>query len=165
MISHKRLTELLDYDSFTGVFTNRITRNSRAVKGDIAGSLNCEKGYIEIGIDGTRHLGHNLAWFYIHEKFPTMELDHKDQNRSNNAIDNLRLITRQGNNRNHSRQANNTSGYVGVHLCKETGKWRAMIKVDGKNISLGRHIELKDAISARLNAERDYGFDVRHGMN
>lgn len=36
------------------------------------------------------------------------------------------------------------------------GKWRAMITVDGKNISLGSYARKEDAIQARLNGERKY---------
>jgi hypothetical protein len=42
----------------------------------------------------------------------------------------------------------NTSGFKGVTLEKSTGKWRAVIRHNGKNISLGLHVTPEQAAAA-----------------
>ena len=37
---------------------------------------------------------HRLVWFYIHGKWPEMELDHINNNKRDNRIENLREVTR-----------------------------------------------------------------------
>lgn len=53
-------------------------------------------------------------------------------------------------------QDNNTSGHKGVSLIKKTGKYRAYIKIKGKQIHLGHYDYLQDAIEAREKAEKLY---------
>ncbi len=52
--------------------------------------------------------------------------------------------------------SNNKSGCKGVHLHKQSGKWRAKIMLDGKYIDLGLHQSLKSATRARKQAEELY---------
>lgn len=50
----------------------------------------------------------------------------------------------------------NTSGVVGVGINRALNKWIAYITIDKENINLGAYIDKKDAIIARLKAEREY---------
>lgn len=50
---------------------------------------------------------------------------------------------------------NNTSGIKGVSYHKKAGKWRAQIRVKGKNYYLGLYSDIRDAEQARLRAERE----------
>jgi len=45
---------------------------------------------------------------------------------------------------------------------KDSGKWRARIRVDDISISLGTYKNKDDAIKARKNAEIKYGFTGGH---
>lgn len=51
---------------------------------------------------------------------------------------------------------NNKSGHVGVHWCKSKGLWKALIYVHKKCIYLGGYHDIKDAIRAREDAEKEY---------
>jgi len=66
-----------------------------------------------------------------------MHVDHIDGNGLNNRRSNLRLATRSQNNHNQKLTNRNTSGYKGVRIRKDTGRWSAEIKLNGKKISLG----------------------------
>lgn len=57
---------------------------------------------------------------------PLEQVDHKDGDGLNNRRDNLRLATIAQNKRNRGMQANNTSGYLGVHQTS-TGRWEVTI--------------------------------------
>lgn len=48
---------------------------------------------------------------------------------------------------------NNTSGIKGVSYHKKSGKWRAQIRVQGKNYYLGIYERIEDAAAAREKAE------------
>ena len=50
----------------------------------------------------------------------------------------------------------NTSGIQGVSLHKPTNKWRAYIKINGKQIHLGLFDDIEDAANARHLAEKEY---------
>lgn len=52
--------------------------------------------------------------------------------------------------------ANNTSGVKGVCWAKETGRWQAGIKKDGRQIYLGQFDTLEAAAAARAQAEQKY---------
>lgn len=82
--------------------------------------------------------------------------DHINKNPMDCRKANLRPATQQENMRNISLQKNNTSGVTGVSIHKQTGKWRARIMVDYKEIALGLFDNKEDAIKARLQAEIKY---------
>lgn len=72
--------------------------------------------------------------------------------------DNCRWITLQKNcwNRDKRPRKTNTSGCLGVQWRMDSKKWRAVIVVNGKCISLGSFVDKQDAIKARKKAEKEY---------
>lgn len=58
-----------------------------------------------------------------------LEVDHIDGNRLNNQRLNLRLCNSSQNKMNRPARKDNTSGYKGVSLHKQTQKWSARIKI------------------------------------
>jgi len=58
--------------------------------------------------------------------------------------------------RNRRVQANNNSGVKGVSYFTKTSKWRACIKINGKNKHLGYYETIKEAEEARKQAELKY---------
>lgn len=82
-------------------------------------------------------------------------IDHADRNKSNNRKHNLRQATASQNVMNSTLRKNN-SGITGVMLDKRRNKWRAVIKLNQKSISLGEYADKDDAIKARLLAEAKY---------
>jgi len=66
---------------------------------------------------------------------PPLTIDHKDGNRSNNRLSNLRSASEQQQKWNMKLRADNRSGFRGVH---PTGvRWLARINIDGKYRHLG----------------------------
>ena len=146
MIDSNRLRELLSYNQATGVF-NWNSRKGGVRVGDVAG-CKTPLGYILIGLDGSLYLAHRLAWMYVHGEFPTAWIDHKDRNKSNNRIDNLRPATCPENMANTGVRSTNQSGFKGVSWDKKNKKWRATITVKARQISLGRYELLEHAALA-----------------
>lgn len=118
-------------------------------------------GYLSISIADSSYYAHRLAWKLMHGSDPGI-IDHIDGNPINNRISNLRNTTVKGNRRNGTRAAHNTSGTMGVNLAPN-GKWRAYIKQDGRQVSLGTYLDKADAIAARKAAEQDMGYHKNHG--
>lgn len=83
-------------------------------------------------------------------------VDHKNNNRLDNNVNNLRWSTKQENNQNKSISKNNTSGYQGVAFYKSSDKWRVQIMINGKNKCLGYFDNIEDAVDARRKASKKY---------
>jgi hypothetical protein len=108
---------------------------------------------------------HRLIWCCYYGKWPESNLviDHKNGNHYDNTIENLRLVTHAENSRNRSTPKDNTSGHIGVYWRKEKKKWQVQIGSNGKTIHIGYFKNKEDAIKARKEAEKKYGFHENHG--
>lgn len=113
-------------------------------------------GYLGIVIGPKRYLAHRLCWLLHYGELPKDQIDHINGNKTDNRIVNLREATNSQNGKNLKLSARNTSGVTGVTFDKQTQKWRASIKVDGKDINLKRWASFEDAVSARKAAEQKY---------
>lgn len=133
-----RLRELLDYDPATGVFTwkaKHVSRSNRMKIGQPAGCLGVQ-GYIVVGVAGHTYRAHRLAWFYVHGEWPRRVIDHRNGNRADNRIENLRDVSVTDNNRNvHAARVTSTSGLLGAY--KSGKRWMAQLRVDGRQKHLG----------------------------
>ena len=87
----KYMKDRLVYDGSTGLFT--WTKGQK--KGEIAGWKH-HSGYVCINLNYTQYSAHRLAWLYTYGYLPK-EIDHKDRDKANNKISNLRSVTRSEN--------------------------------------------------------------------
>lgn len=161
MITQERLKELLDYDSSTGIFVWRKSRQCVSV-GSIAGTI--YNSYNRIVVDGKSYRAHRLAWLWVHGESPVNEIDHINGVCSDNRIDNLRLATRKQNNENNKLRTDNSSGYRGVHFLKGRDKWQARISHHNRRISLGVFDTAEEAAIA-AKAAREQLFTHDHGRD
>lgn len=160
-LTAERLREILDYDSMTGIFTYRRSRGPKQKAGAVAGRISPKSmdnggGYRLISIDHVEYGAHRLAWFYVHGEWPALHVDHKNQNRDSNWIDNLREATRSQNMANQGLTKRNTSGFKGVSFHKASGKWIANIKANGKAIYLGLFVTAQEASAAYRTAALEF---------
>ena len=80
---------------------------------------------------------HIVVWAIHYGEYPASVVDHADGDPSNNKINNLRLATRQENNRNRRPSRGSSSRYLGVMWRPAKGFWEAAIRFDGKQHFLG----------------------------
>lgn len=92
--------------------------------------------YRSIRIFDWPFLGHRLAFLYMTGEWPTL-VDHIDGNGMNNRWANLRLATRAQNAANSGLSVANKTGFKGVCAGKAPGRYRATIRIGGKQVSLG----------------------------
>lgn len=173
-ITQTAVRELLRYDADTGHFTWRERgaawfRSSHAqaawnarYAGAQAGARD-SGGYIQIAICGQVYAAHRLVWLYVAGEWPGRQVDHINQNRSDNRISNLRAVTNQDNQRNSSLSKNNTSGVAGISWNKSVRLWHARITDSYRRKHLGFFVDWFEAVCARKSAESQLGFHPNHG--
>lgn len=151
-LTRKILKTYLRYNPKTGVWRwVRATPNSSAKAGAFAGNIN-NTGYLTISIFGRAYLAHRLAWFYIKGRWPKYDVGHKNADRKDNRLCNLRSATKSQNLGNSKKRKDNKTGYKGVSARR--GKWVAYIGLFGKNRFLGSFDSPKKAHIAYLIAAK-----------
>jgi hypothetical protein len=134
------------------------TRKKNAINcqaGSLAGSIS-KTGYLVINIFGKVQKAHRLIWLYAHGKWPNGSLDHINRIKTDNRLENLKLVTQKQNSENQPLRKNNTSGYPGISWYLPYNKWRSRIQHYSKQYTLGYFDSLEDAIKARQLAEDKY---------
>jgi hypothetical protein len=113
------------------------------------------KGYFSIGLQINKrresYKVHRLvALAFIIPIEGKSIVDHIDNNRLNNNVNNLRWASNEENGQNTGVRTDNTSGYKGVSFDKNANKWKVQISIDGIQINLGRFVKKEDAIACRV---------------
>lgn len=78
-------------------------------------------GYLIVKVKGKQFKAHRIVWLLHHGVFPNGELDHKNRNRSDNRIENLREATRKMQVENRTVLPNPDTGVVGIHIDNTKG--------------------------------------------
>lgn len=138
------LVNALDYCIDTGIFRWKDSRRGAVVKGSVAGGSD-SNGYITIKLNGTKYYAHRLAWFYCFKEWPISLLDHVDQIKYNNRLDNLREANHSQNALNTGIPINNSTGFKGVCLHTASGKYQAQVKINGAYKYLGLYNTKEEA--------------------
>ena len=171
------LRKLLDYDPSTGLLVWRhrpaemFNRHSvfccwnARHAGNPAFNCFSRGGYQTGTLLGVHYYAHRIAWAIHYGEDPNSELDHINGDKTDNRIANLRKVTRRQNSRNRPLRADNKTGVPGVHWEKACQKWRARIKANGKNVSLGVYDTVEEAVAVRIAAEKQHGYHPNHGRH
>lgn len=123
----------------------------------------CGQGYLSGTVLGVKLKAHRVAFAVYYGRWPSGCIDHIDGDRANNSINNLVEASEAQNAKNRGLTRANTSGAFGVFFRKRTKKWEAQITVAGKTHYLGEFGDKDQAIIARKNAEKRFGFHENHG--
>ena len=83
-----------------------------------------------------------MAW--LTGAWPTTDVDHIDRDTTNNRAWNLRLVTRRENTQNRGTFKGGATQY--------RGRWKARIRVDGKQLHLGTFDTQQEAVEAYQRA-------------
>lgn len=150
-----RLRELFQYSEDTGQFIRLIgVRGMGGHVGAICGSPD-RKGHIYMCVAGARYAAHRLAWLYVKGVWPSDQIDHINGEKADNRICNLRLATTATNTQNQRRaRSDSLSGVLGVSA--KGNRFRAGIKIDGKQTFLGSFATSDEAHAAYLAAKRSH---------
>lgn len=101
----------LIYNKENGAFTNKISGKGR-IKGKEIKTIT-KDGYTRITINGVQYRGHRIAFLMSNGYLPEF-LDHKNNIRHDNRLENLRECTRSENNQNKLKRRSSRAQYIGV---------------------------------------------------
>lgn len=134
---------LFTYESNTGVVRWAV-HNGPVKPGDVAGCLGRD-GRWHIQFAGRSILRSRLVWLYMTGKETAKEIDHKNHNKADDRISNLREANRSQQLANRRQMGNNTSGYRGIYFDTRKQRWAARISIFGKRKRLGTYATPEEA--------------------
>ena len=147
-ISQEVVKDLFDYHP-DGYLVYKVTRaGCRGKAGDRLGGNKITKSYRQASIYGVVYREHQLIWLWHTGRWPSL-IDHKDHDRLNNRIENLRELTHKENIRHGSGKQAGITKY-------KNNKWIVGIYVDCKKIHIGIFDTYEEALSARKSAEERF---------
>ena len=153
---------LLEYKE--GALYWKARQSGRCLAGSLAGCQGRD-GYLRLCYKRRLYMLHRVIWEMHNGPIPAgMFIDHINGDRSDNRIENLRVVTRSINGRNRRMHSNNVSGVNGVSFHTRQGKWCAYLYLNRKRFHLGYFDNLEDAKQARLAAQQGHNFTDRHGL-
>ena len=128
---------IYDPDSKTGlrwavdIYSGKSHKKLEVAAGDVAGCV-VDDGYAVVNFNGKRKQCHEIVWELHYGPVPEgLEIDHKDGQRSNNAVENLRLVSRELNARNKKPSGAGPVAGVWLYSCIRKGKtyryWRVSL--------------------------------------
>jgi hypothetical protein len=152
MITQDYLHQLFEYKD--GNLYWKLNSANNVKVGDNAGSF-CSRGYKFVGINRKVYRMHRLIFLMFHGYLPKI-IDHKDGNKYNNKIENLREASMFENQQNRIIQKNNKSGVKNVDWHKKSAKWRVAIQVNKKRKFIGSFKDLELAELVAIEARNKY---------
>lgn len=155
MLTQAELKVLLSYDAETGVLTRNTT--------GLPVTRNISQGYIQVRLHNRLYRAHRLIWMLVYGESPN-RIDHVNGDREDNRLSNLRKVSSSENSKNQRLRDDNKSGCAGVNWHSRTKRWIAQIRDRTKYVYLGCFVELSDAIAARKQAEKTFGYHENHGQ-
>lgn len=158
VLTPDNVREVFDYNEETGQLIWKVDSNKNNLKGSVAGNCPPTQRYSRLCY-GTGHSVHIVIWLWHHREWPTDTIDHKDGNKLNNRIGNLRVMTSQDNTAAYWDRVGRRPAKVllrdsvpnhvtGVQYLKADGKYRASKHVKGKTHRFGHYVDRFDAICA-----------------
>ena len=164
MSKRNKLVDWENYLEYQGgkLIWKRITTNKVKV-GDVAGTLS-KLGYLHVGLKGALWPLHRVVWYLHKGSIPTgMQVDHINHDRTDNRIENLRLVNHTDNGRNQSKGCNNTSGVTGVSWNARRSKWHARVCHARKVVHVGYFEDIEVAAKAVKVKYLELGYHPNHG--
>ena len=158
------LRRRFDYDEATGRLIYKIPpgKNHPQRVGKPAGTKHSEGGWV-VTVNYGHYLNCRLVWMHVYGEDPgELEVDHKDGDRSNDRLSNLRLATRAQQQWNVPKSSRNKSGYKGVIFYARTGRWRAYINEAGKSKHLGYFSTKEEAAAVYQQAAKNLHREFFH---
>lgn len=118
----------------------------------------CRAGYLRGNLLGITQKAHRVIYVWMTGQEP-VEIDHINGVRDDNRWSNLRNVTTAEQSKNRAKSSLNASGCTGVRKENGCNSWRVQI---GKRY-IGMYPTFEAAVSARLKAEAEQGYDPQHG--
>ena len=117
------------------------------------GNKNKITGYWQCGYQGKTRYIHRLVWEKFVGQIPEgFEIDHKNNQKDDNRLSNLQLLSRSDNIAKQPIKITNSSGFICVDYQKSVKKWRSRVSTNSNQVYLG----LFDTAELAARARDDY---------
>lgn len=146
-LTQERVRELFDYDAENGILIRKKDEYGRVVNRP-CGHKPINRGYGEVGIAGKTYKVHRIIWLWYYGDWPVNFIDHINQNKMDNRIENLRDVSNSENIQNTKLYSTNSSSYPGVSFNKHANKFMAYIWINNKRLYLGYFATAEEAFLA-----------------
>ena len=112
-----------------------------------AGSIDKYHGYRIIMISKKHYRAHRVVFMYHHNHLPKT-IDHINNDKTDNHIENLRPASDAQNSGNAKLCSRNRSGFKGVHFNTHKNKWRGGVCLNGNTTYTDNFSLIGDAVAA-----------------
>lgn len=147
-----KIKEMFEYNPKTGAIF--ATDAHPRFKGLRVGALRYD-GALAVSVKSVSILSHRLAWLLHYGEWPKGLVVHKNKNKTDNRISNLKLVSPYDN-------VSSIKRYAGVSYVRTTKRWKAVINYKDKQFYLGEYENKEEALLARLAAEQCLGLHITH---
>lgn len=138
------------------------TNPNRVPNGSKAGKEN-QDGYLETQINKKKYGNHRII-FLMFNGFLPEQVDHKDNDITNNCVENLRAATYAQNQANAKIRKDNSSGFKNVKFSKKCNKYEVNMQHQNKKYFFGYFNTLEEAVKVATQKRIElYGEFARHG--
>jgi len=149
------------FDYIEGKLYWRVKPSSKVKIGDEVGYIH-PTGYRRFMYKRKGYAVHRIIWLMQYNNLP-LEIDHKDTDKLNNKIENLRIANNK-NQQNVNLRIDNTSGAKNVYWNKLNKKWSVIVSSDNKRHNIGYFEDLELAeLVAIMAREKYHGVYANHG--
>ena len=137
--SQAELNALFNYDPETGVLTWKKPKTNRVKIGDVASNLESH-GYLGVGIGKNQYRVHRIIWIMNYGNIlDNYFIDHINCIKSDNKLENLRVVSKSQNGCNRPAQSNNKSEIKGLYELKQKARgkeyfiWACEVRIKNNN--------------------------------
>lgn len=167
LLTQEYLRCMLDYNPDTGILMRKAADPNLPYLTNRPFGCTDSNGYVKVMLNRFHTYAHILIWVFVYGQWPEGEIDHIDQNPSNNRLCNLREVTTAVQQKNVKKSTRNQTGYVGVSLCPNNIKrYKSTTTVNKKSYHHGYFYTPEEANAARQQWIQDHpeaGFTENHG--
>lgn len=153
-LNQSQVAKLFEYD---GVDLIRKIRCKKGLPGPC--KSRCVQGYYRVQVDGIGYKVHRLIWILVNGAIPHgMFIDHINGLRTDNRIENLRLVTPNQNQFNRKKAYRGTSKYKGVSKSSKDGRFDVIIQKNYRSVRVGMFdTEVEAAMAYNQKAKELFG--------
>lgn len=148
-LSFEEAHRIFSYDVNTGLLRWKVKVSIRAVVGKVAGTCD-EDGRRRVRYLGVKYLTSRVVWLMNTGSWPKHQIDHKNNDPSDDRFENLREASYAGNARNKGVRSDSRIGIKGVIKCRD--RYQARIHANKKTVYLGTFDTVEEAGAAYSDA-------------